>query len=148
MLSGECEAAVGCTWKEGSGGGEGMCIPSESNDILCELLSKPLCDRYRDTNLYISGISVTDAPCFFNGPPDSVFLLCTSLSSVDGNSCTVIETNDLVGEGDERYCDNTSSVFGFSFECVWTEGHDEGWGSCGSVYYMSNNGMTLLLFLV
>jgi hypothetical protein len=147
MSSGECYTAAGCTWKTGTDG-EGMCILSGLNDISCEYLSKPLCDRYRDSSLYISGISVIDAPCMFNGPPDSVFLLCASVSSIGVDNCAVIKTNDLVGTGNERYCDNASSVFGFSYNCQWTEGHHGGWGSCGSVYYMSNNGMTLLRFLV
>jgi hypothetical protein len=147
VSSGECETAVGCTWKEGSGG-EGMCIPSGSNDISCEFLSKPLCDRYSDSSLYISEISVTDAPCFFNGPADSVFMLCASLLSVGGDNCSVIETNDLAGEGNERYCDNASSVFGFSYDCMWIESHDGRRRSCQSVYYLSNNGVILLRFLV
>jgi hypothetical protein len=75
-----------------------------------------------------------------------VFLLCVNLSSIGGDSCGVIKTNDLAGEGDERYCDNASSVFGLSYHCQWTEGHDGGWGSCGSIYYLSNNGIILLLF--
>jgi hypothetical protein len=96
----------------------------------------------------MDGISVTDAPCFFNGPPDSVFLLCASLSSVGGDNCAVIDTNDLVGEGNERYCDNASSVFGLSYSCVWIESYDGRWGSCGGIYYLSNNSMALVCFLV
>jgi hypothetical protein len=91
---------------------------------------------------------VTNAPCFFNGPPDSEFLLCASLSSIDGDSCVAIKSNDLVGEGDVRYCDNASTVFGLLHKCVWAESHDGGWGSCGSIYYLSNSGMALLHFLV
>jgi hypothetical protein len=147
VSSEECETAVGCTWKEGSNK-EGMCIPSGSNVMSCKFLSKPLCDRYSDSSLYISGISITDAPGFFNGPPDSVFLLCTNQSSVSGDSCAVIETNDLVGEGDERYCDNASSLFDFSYHCQWIENHNEGLGSCKIIDYLSNNGMVILRFLV
>jgi hypothetical protein len=95
----------------------------------------------------MEGISVTDAPCFFNGPPDSVFMLCASLLSIGGDSCTAIGTNDLVGEGDERYCDNASSVFGLLYKCVWTEDHDGVWGSCGSIYYLSNTGLDFFVFL-
>jgi hypothetical protein len=93
-------------------------------------------------------ISVTDAPCFFNGLPDSVFPRCTNFSSVGGNSCAIIETNDLAGKGDERYCDNASSVFGLSYDCQWRENHDGGWGLCGSIYYLSNSGMVLLPLFV
>jgi hypothetical protein len=97
--------------------------------------------------LYISGISVTDAPCFFNGPPNSVFPLCVSQSSVSGDSCVIIKTNDLTKKGDERYCDNATSVFGLSYDCQWTEGHDGGWGSCGSIYYLSSGGMLFVRLL-
>jgi hypothetical protein len=86
----------------------------------------PLCDRYKYSSLYISGISVTDTPCFFNGEANSPYLLCASLSSVSGGNCGVIETNDLVGEGDERYCDNALSVFDFSYDFQWMEDDDGG----------------------
>jgi hypothetical protein len=95
----------------------------------------------------MEGISVTNAPCFFNGPPDSVFLLCASLSSVGGDGCTIIETNDLAGQGDERYCDNASSVFGVSHDCQWIKSHDGGQESCQNVYYLSKNGVIFLRFL-
>jgi hypothetical protein len=117
-------------------------------NVACQVLSKPLCDMYQRGFSLMQGISVTDAPCFFNGPPDSVFLLCANQSSISGDSCAVIETNDLTGEGDKRYCDNASSVFNFSYDCQWTEGHDGRWGSCESIYYLWNNGMVLLHFLV
>jgi hypothetical protein len=138
---------VGCTWLES----EGVCVSAEvfnKENVGCQALSKPLCDMHQRDFSLIGGISVTDAPCFFNGPPDSVFLLCASLSSVGGDSCAVIDTNDLVGKGDERYCDDASSVFGFSYDCRWTEGYDGARESCKSIYYLSNNGMALLRFLV
>jgi hypothetical protein len=116
-------------------------------NVVCQSLSKPLCDQYQRGFSFMEGIFVTDAPCFFNGAPDSVILECASLSSINGESCVVIKTNDLVREGDEKYCDNASSVFGLLYDCQWTEGHDGGWGSCGGIYYLSIEGMLFVRLL-
>jgi hypothetical protein len=149
---------TGCEWVKG---GDGGCVPLSilNVDITCEKLSKPLCDRYHEDDPLmdvISGVTVTDMPCFFNGRSDSVDMLCASVDSIGGgDSCAVIETNDVVTSGGkERYCDNAPSIFGFPFDCVWKNDYYGEWGLCGNIYYLTNNGMifffssSLLLFYI
>jgi hypothetical protein len=120
-----------------------VCTPSTT--ITCEVLSKPLCDRYQVDGAGIEGVSVDDSPCFFNGPGDSVFLRCVSIASVVGDSCAMVETNDVANGDGKRYCDDASLIFGFVFNCVWKEEDGEG-GVCLSTYYLTGNGiMTCLM---
>jgi hypothetical protein len=134
------------------GGAEGVCISSELLDavIYCEALPILVCNRFSEDNTQISGVSVVDAPCFFNGDNDNSDMLCVSVSSIVGeDSCAVIQTNDIAVENsgnEKRYCDDSSSIFGFSFKCVWKDNEHREWGSCGSVYYIGNNGMCFFFF--
>jgi hypothetical protein len=103
---------------------------------------------YSDESTHISGVTVNNAPCFFNSKNNSVDMLCASVDSIKGgDSCAVIETNDVVvsvNEEEERYCDDASSIFGFTFVCVWKGDYDGEWGWCGSVYYLTNNGRVIV----
>jgi hypothetical protein len=138
----ELTCGEGCEWL----GEESGCVSSSilGVDITCEVLFKPLCDKFHEEHTSVSNLLVTDIPCFFNGESDSVKMLCVSMNSINGSdNCAVIKTNDVVVRGGKegRYCDDASWVFGFDFSCVWKSdyGGERGW--CGSVYYLVNNGM-------
>jgi hypothetical protein len=140
----DCPTQGGCEWikeEEGEGGDVGMCIPSQTTLISCEILSKSLCDMYSHTSTYIPGVSVSDAPCFFNGPSDSLDTLCVSQSSLLWNDCTGIRTNGIVlYEGVERKsCDEAHILFNWIFSCIWITSESVYWdedGFCQYIYYL------------
>jgi hypothetical protein len=99
---------------------------------------------------YIDDVTVSDAPCLFNGADDSVDTLCVSQSSLESGNCTVIRSNGVVAYGGEerKSCDEVHMILGWSFTCGWVELSSGGdYGSCYTVYYLNGSGLFLLLFL-
>jgi hypothetical protein len=90
-----------------------VCVSSdvESGYITCELLSKPLCDKYFNENTYITGIIITNAPCFYNGPGDASDFFCVSRTSIA--SCSNIQTNGMVlyNGKDRESCNEANEFF-------------------------------------
>jgi hypothetical protein len=118
-----CEKHLKCNWEEGKDENDdiGMCVPSDvrSGYITCELLSKTLCDKYFDEYTCITGIVITNAPCFYNGPSDTSDTFCVSKTSI--TSCSNIETNGMVlYNGKEREsCNEANELVDSSFMCAW-----------------------------
>jgi hypothetical protein len=112
-----------CEWKEGNDDDDniGVCIPSNmgSENITCELLSKPLCDKYFDESTYITGIVISNAPCFYNGPSDTSNTFCVSKTPI--TSCSNIQTNGIVlYNGKEREsCNEANELLNSSLMCAW-----------------------------
>jgi hypothetical protein len=127
-----------------------MCVSSEiiGKSVTCETLSKKVCDLYgegSDANKYIPDMTVTNGPCFFNGPRESVNLQCVSLASVIWNNCSEIKTNEVVTYGEEKgkICDDAASLFEWPFLCLWSakSSNEKKSGSCGCIYYFTVNGL-------
>jgi hypothetical protein len=126
-----------------------MCVPTEiiGKSVSCKALSKKVCDKYKegsDPSEYIPDITIIDKPCFFNGRGDSMRLECVSMtSSVTWNNCGKIKTNEVIlyEEEEKKFCDDASMIFGFSFLCLWSERFNGESGSCGCVYYLSENSL-------
>jgi hypothetical protein len=121
-------------------------VPSEaqSNNIVCSILSKPLCDKYSLIDTYIRNVDVVDAPCLFNGADDSVDTLCVSQSSLESGNCTVIKSNGLVAydEEERKLCDEAPVFLGWSFTCSWVESsYGSDYGSCSTVYHLGGSGL-------
>jgi hypothetical protein len=144
LLAGVCNDADGCEWMGG------VCAPSGTVDIKCEILSKSLCDTYVDPSTSISGVTVVDAPCFFSGTSDSMDTLCVSQSSLEEANCTAIGLNAVVthGGGKRRLCDDAHFILGWEFTCAWVEpSYKDSYGSCYTVYYLTGGFFFLFLIL-
>jgi hypothetical protein len=134
-----CAVVDGCEWIEG------VCAPSGTVDIKCEMFSKPLCDKYVDSTTSIPGVTVVDAPCFFNGAGDSMDTLCVSQLWLEGGNCKVIRSNAVVlhGGAEARSCEDAHLILGWEFTCVWIQSSYGGdYGSCYTIYYL-NEGCSL-----
>jgi hypothetical protein len=141
-----------CTWSEELGGEvEGVCVPSGMQAFLCEILSKPLCDRYISESSYISGFTITGAPCLFIGPGDSVDTLCVSQSWLALQNCTVIKSNEVLAydEDERKSCVDAHLILEWPFTCTWVEPSDgSDYGSCYTVYYMNGSGLFLIFIFI
>jgi hypothetical protein len=150
ISSGTCP--TGCTWLPESSV-EGICVPSQtqSNNIKCSILSKPLCDRYSLASTYIPGVDVTDAPCLFNGADESD-TLCVSQSSLASQTCTAIKSNGVVayGEDERKLCDEAHLIIAeWPFICSWVESSYEGdYGSCFNIYFLKESGLLLVFIFI
>jgi hypothetical protein len=138
----------GCTWSEELDGEvEGVCVPSGMLTFLCEILSKPLCDRYSSESSYISGFTITDAPCLFIGPGDNVDTLCVSQSWLALQNCTVIQSNDVMAydENERKSCVDAHLILEWPFTCAWVGlSYVVNSGSCNTVYYLNGSGLILV----
>jgi hypothetical protein len=131
----------------------GLCISSLSNmrsNFTCEVLRKNTCDKYlnmKQLNIN-SETLINNGPCFFNGDDkDTSKLLCVRKSSLDFKECEDIKTNSMIfydGEWKES-CNEGHVIFGLSSMCGWVKRYDEGSGSCGHVYYLTENGNGIIL---
>lgn len=145
--------STGCVWVVGDSVSDGVCISNEDyiNTITCEMLSKSVCDRYIDSNTYINGIIVDNAPCFFNND-DTLGLFCISQSLLkSNNNCSLIKTNKIIIHDniEKETCNNGQEIFGLDVTCEWFSfsrlyGDDS--GICSSVYFLSN-GIYIYLYI-
>jgi hypothetical protein len=97
--------------------------PLLPRNLTCGMLLKNQCDRYVDFNkTYIkSEVTVSDAPCFFNGDAESSEFQCVKKSSLESQSCESIKTNSvIIYEGEEREsCNEAHIIFGWPYSCGW-----------------------------
>jgi hypothetical protein len=133
-----------CVWRSESN----VCIPKDTTTFTCNILSKTLCNKYGDMDTYIDNFNVIDAPCFFNGPDDSIEMLCISKSTINSKNCSSIKTNSVIvyQENTLESCNNAKELFVFSFTCRWKLNHIDDVGLCETVYYLTTNGFLFLFF--
>jgi hypothetical protein len=133
-----CQKYLECKWEDGNyeNNDIGMCVPLdvESEYITCELLSKTLCDKYFDDSTYITGIVITNAPCFYNGPSDTSDTFCVSKSPI--TSCSNIETNGkvLYNEKERESCNEANELLGSFFICGWVVDNLVGVAFCMTLF--------------
>jgi hypothetical protein len=127
-----------------------MCISTEiiGKSVSCESLPKKVCDIYeegKDPSGYIPDTTITDKPCLFNGPSDSMSLQCVSARSISWNNCSEIKMNEVViyEEEEKKFCDDAAILLKFPFLCYWLASSErvKKSGSCGCVYYLISNGL-------
>jgi hypothetical protein len=103
-----------CTWNDAVD----ICIPNEPvvKEINCSLLSKPVCDKYCDET---DNNIVVDAPCFYNGPDDTVDTFCVSKELI--KSCSDIQVNEIIlyNEEEKQSCLDAHVLINSSFLCGW-----------------------------
>jgi hypothetical protein len=140
-----------CKWIS-SDSEEGVCVANEAdeNNIECWMLSKPVCDKYLDESTYITGLDVSDAPCFFNGPDDGWDYSCVTQTSLTGGNCTNIETNSIINnDGKERKsCVDAPGLLGWSFTCSWLFNENKSKYFCTTVYFLTENSLFKFSFLI
>jgi hypothetical protein len=139
-----CGGYSGCRWEEGKNESDniGVCVPSDvgSEYIMCESLSKPLCDKYFDESTYLTGITITNAPCFYYGPSDTSDTSCVSKASI--TSCSDIHTNGMIAykEGERESCNEANELLGPSFECAWMVDNFGAVEFCIDSFFVGNPG--------
>jgi hypothetical protein len=134
-----------CKWIS-SDSGEGVCVANEvdEDEIKCWMLSKPVCDKYLEKSTYMTGLKISDAPCFFNGPDDGWDYYCVAQSSLMEGSCSNIKTNSIIidNEGKEtKFCIDAPTLFGWSFTCSWLWSDSESKYFCTTVYFLTENSL-------
>jgi hypothetical protein len=133
-----------CKWI--SSDNEGICVANdvEEGEIKCWMLSKPICDKYLNNNTYITGLEVSDAPCFFNGPDDGWDYYCVTQTSLMEGNCSNIETNSLITDNERKetkLCIDAPALFEWRFTCSWLWSDNESKYFCTTVYFLTNNSL-------
>jgi hypothetical protein len=117
---------------------------------MCENLPKRLCDLFvNGSSMLVNGIiSVSDSPCFYNGPSDGLAPLCISQSLVSKDDCSFIRTNDEYWYDGEKkqLCDDNDVLHGFT--CAWGSRSDRKPIDCSrSIFYTDGFDDLLLCYI-